>query len=81
MKLADRVKRNMRYYMAVQRRTQGAVARRLGVNQQSVSHWMNGSRAPTLKHVEQMATIFGIDPALLFAEKLPVRGVPRGKGQ
>ena len=74
MKLADRLRRNMRYYMAVQRRTHKALARRLGVTEQAVSKWMTGSRMPTLKHVELMAMVFGVDPALLFAEKLPVRG-------
>lgn len=69
MSLVERLRRNLRYYMAVQNWTQAKMAEKVGVCVQVVSDWLNGRRNPTLKHIEQMAEAFGVDPALLFAEK------------
>lgn len=70
MKMIERLRRNLRYCVAEQNWTQAVLAEKVGVCVQVVSDWMNGRRNPSLNHIEQMAEIFGVDPQVLFAEKI-----------
>ena len=48
--------------------SQARLARLLGVTHASVAQWESGRNHPRHKHIEKMAAIFGVPPAVFFAD-------------
>jgi repressor LexA len=48
--------------------SQKQLARLLGVDTTAISTWENGRYHPRHKHIEKMAAIFGVPPAVFFAD-------------
>jgi transcriptional regulator with XRE-family HTH domain len=45
---------------------QGEFATRLGVDQATVSCWLNGDRLPTYELLQRIVTLFHVNPQQLF---------------
>lgn len=51
--------------------TQGAVAKAIGVSQQTVSDWLRGNMKPRGRNMLRLKDVFGIEPPEWFEGPLP----------
>lgn len=66
---AKLIARNLKYYMALNGKTQADLSRDLGISKTSISSWMNGHRIPKVSTIDLFCSYFKIRRSDLMEEK------------
>lgn len=64
--------KNLRHYMAINKKTQIDIINDLGINKSSISTWCNGTRLPRMDKVDLLAKYLGISRSDLIEDKKEV---------
>jgi hypothetical protein len=67
MDIEERLRLNVRFFLAASRHTHGELAAHLDLKRNTVTGKLNGV-SPLLPHMEGIADFFGVDPRLLLAD-------------
>jgi len=62
--------KNLRYFMALNNKTQNDIVKDLGVNKSAISTWCNGTRFPRMDKIDELAYYFNITRSMLIEEFL-----------
>lgn len=74
------IARNLTRMLELAQISQTELASRLRVSKTAVSSWCNGTKAPRMDKVDEMASIFGVTRASFFEEKAPELVVTDARG-
>jgi len=66
---AHLIARNLKYYMAINGKTQADISRDLGISKTSLSSWVNGHRVPKVSTIDKFCNYFKIRRSDLMEEK------------
>lgn len=65
------MKEIIKYLRVTHNFTQDDVSQKLGITRQSYIKYENGTVTPSAKVVEQLAGIYGVEPAFIYENKIP----------
>ncbi len=70
--------KNIRYYMAQEKKTRAELCQALNVKYTTLSDWVNGKTYPRIDKLEKMAAYFGVEKSALVEDwnRLPKEAVP-----
>lgn len=71
MKFNDRLSRILSGKKSLEKISQAAIARRLGVHPTSISDWKSGKSEPSIDMIHKLAEALDVSPAELLGEKAP----------